>query len=189
MRRFVPVFVALAVAAAACGDSDQSVPDYIEQVEAITQSVGNAFDELDAEREAQGSPTVADTQAYLDSRVELRAQLLTDFEALSPPDQLANLQAEAVASMERVLASEEALADLAADAETSADIDAVWSSPEAVAWRAADLEIMAVCQSAEAEFDTPEELEDLGDLPWLPSEMGEVLSVALGCTPEQRAAD
>lgn len=189
MKAFISVFVALAFLAAACSGSSQSVPAYVEQLEAITRSAGAAFDDLDAEREAQGAPTVAQTQAYLDSRVELRAQLLTEFDALAPPDELAGLHAEAVASMGQVLAREEALAKLAADAETPADIDAVWSSPEAIAWRAADLEIMALCQSAEAEFDTPEELEDLGDLPWLPSEMGEVMSVALGCTPEDRAVD
>ena len=189
MRTFVPLFLALTLAAAACGGSSESVPDYIEQIETITQTTGDAFDALDTERDAQDPPSVAETKAYLNARVDLRAAMVADFESLSPPDQLADLHAEALASMERVLASEEALATLAAEAETPADINAVWSSQEAVAWRAADDDIVALCQAAEAEFDTPEELEDLGDLPWLPSEMGEVVSVAFGCTRQERAAD
>lgn len=180
------VAAALAVLVAACGPAEASVPDYLEDVQALTQAVGAEFDRLDVERRAQGNPDVAQTQAYLDARVEARVTLSEGFSALVPPEPLAEMHDEALAAMERTRMAEEALAARGREMETMADLDALWRSPEAREWRASDNDLMAFCQAAEARFDTPEELAGLGELPWLPSQMGEVVSVAFGCTPAER---
>ena len=55
-----------------------------------------------------------------------------------------------------------------------------------LATEALDEEAVALCQVAQAEFDATADREVFGEMPWIPSELREVVSVAFGCTKEER---
>ena len=86
--------------------------------------------------------------------------------------------------MDDLLSAERQRADLAATATTSAELDALWEGPETTAVEAAEAQGVLLCLAAQAEFDATEERDQLEDVPWIPPDMKEVISVALGC-PEQ----
>ena len=65
-------------------------------------------------------------------------------------------------------------------------IDDHWQWVDTPEGRAADAvleEVYEFCRSSQAEYDATRDRESLNDLPWVPSEMREVVKVAFGCPP------
>ena len=54
-------------------------------------------------------------------------------------------------------------------------------TPEGQAAEAVLEDVYAFCRASQAEFDATGEREPLADVPWVPPEMKEIVSVAFGC--------
>ena len=70
--------------------------------------------------------------------------------------------------------------------ETDQDLGLLGQSPEYLATQAVKEEAVALCQAAQAQFDSTSDREVFGEMPWIPSALREVVSVAFGCTKEER---
>lgn len=176
--------ICLTLILVACGGG-LTLTEYAEQVEALAAEAGTGLDTLDAQRDARG-PSVEGEIVYWDSRVSVRNEFLEGFSALDPPDEVADLHELALGIFGRLTAAEDAVATRAATLDTVADIDALWASAEIKAWQAVDEEGVVICQVAQGEFDETDQRVDLQDVPWIPSEMKEIVGIAFGCTKEQR---
>lgn len=74
---------------------------------------------------------------------------------------------------------------LAARVGATADTEEGWTtlsgSPEVAAYRASIAEGKQVCIDFQAQLDATEERGAFEDVPWLPSELSEVVNASLGC--------
>ena len=168
---------------AACGGGP-SLTDYAEDVETLVATMNARLDELDAETE--GTQDLDEIQRYAQQRVAARSDFLAGMQDLEPPDDVAELHGTALEIMERVTDAESVLADRVMDLESASGIDAIWETPEGVAARAADAQAIALCQGAQAEFDQTVDRTEFEDVPWIPSEMKQVILVAFGCEADSR---
>jgi hypothetical protein len=85
----------------------------------------------------------------------------------------------------RITAADETLAERVKTFET---IDDHWQwvdTPEGQASDALLEEVYAFCRASQADYDATKDREALKDVPWIPSEMSEVVSVAFGCPPAE----
>jgi hypothetical protein len=99
--------------------------------------------------------------------------------AIQPPDEVADLHNFWFNFDSNFVPAQEALE---ARAGTAADWDELSESPEMAAYRTALAEDKRVCADFEAQLSTPEEdRESLTDVPWIPSEMKQIVEAVLGC--------
>lgn len=183
MRSIVAVTCLALVAS--CGGGELTLSEYAEEVEVLVTTMNRRLDDLDAERESE-VPTVESTQAFRNARVAARRQFLDAFRALEPSEEATELHTAALGIVTRLTAAEEALARRAEDVETEAELGRLSETPEALAADAVDEEAIAICQAAQAQVDATADREVFEDVPWIPSEMTDVVLVFFGCTKEER---
>jgi hypothetical protein len=58
-------------------------------------------------------------------------------------------------------------------------------TPEGRAAEAIPEGVFAFCRASQADYDATSDRAPLPDVPWIPSEMSEVVSVAFGCPPQR----
>ena len=172
----------LALILMACGGGSLSLTEYAGEVEKLVAVMEADFESLDTEWESQ-SPTVEGARSYWDGRLEVRADFLEGVRDLDPPDTAAEQHAEALDVFGRITDADEALAARVATLETITEHWQWVDTPEGRAAQAVLEEVFAFCRASQAEFDATEGGEALADVPWLPSAMSEVVSVAFGCPP------
>ncbi len=73
------------------------------------------------------------------------------------------------------------MADRVATFEIVTEHWAWWDIPEGRAAQSLDDEAVAICRAVQGEFDATQQFEALSDLAWMPSDVREVVEVALGC--------
>lgn len=173
----------LTVALVACS-SGMTLGEYATRVEALVNDMNTSLDRLDAEVEA--APSLEATKRYATLRVEARRNFVESMEAIEPPDAAADLHDRALQIMSRLAEAEAALAARVQDLTTNTGVDSIWLTPEGVAARAADADAIELCQSAQSTLDETQVREELGDVPWVPPEMKEVVIVTFGCLAEDR---
>ncbi len=183
VRRIV-LATCLAFVVASCGDGELTITEYAEQVEGLTTTMYQKLDDLDVER-ASEAPTVEGHQALFNGQAAALQELLDGLQAIEPPNEVAELHTVSVDIMTRLTAAEEALARRAEDIETMDEMSLLADSPELLAVDAAREEITAFCQAMQAQFDETAVFEALVDVPWMPSELQEVVVVAFGCGTEE----
>jgi hypothetical protein len=170
----------LALILMACGGGSLSLSEYAAQAENLVAVMEAEFESLDTEWESQ-APTLEGARSYWEGRLEVRADFLEGVRDLDPPDTVAEQHAEALDVFGRITDADEALAARVATLETITDHWQWVDTPEGRAAQAVLEEVFAFCRASQAEFDSTEDREALADVPWLPSEMSEVVSVAFGC--------
>lgn len=183
MKRLVLLVSALLVTISACSGG-LSLADYAEQVEVLVASMNTALDELDAD--SDGTADLEAVRFYAVERVEIRSSFVADLRALEPPDEVVELHEAAVRIMARLATAESALADRVMTMSSAEGLESIWDTPEGLAARAADVEAVELCLAAQSEFDETADRAELKDVPWIPSEMKEVIVVAFGCLADQR---
>jgi hypothetical protein len=179
--------VGVALILSACGGGGLSLAEYSEEVEVLVAEVGSRVDDLDAERESRPF-TVASEKQYWEARVGARVDFRDGLQSLDPPDEVDALHAAAIDVINRLTDAEQQVAARSAVMETPSDIDALYRSPEAAAWQAADVEAVEICKAAQAEVDTTRERAAFEGNVWIPPELKEIVNVAFRCTAEQRGA-
>lgn len=122
-----------------------------------------------------------DARAYWDARLLARVELLADLRTLDPPGELAEMHSEGLDLFSRLISVEEILADRVALFETATGPDDWWATEEAAAVNAVNVQIFALCHTFQARYDATIERTGLLDMPWIPSEMKEIVEIDVGC--------
>lgn len=183
MKAVSGCLLSLVLLTAACS-SAPTVPEYAEDVEALVTIMNARLDELDVD--VHGTQDLEAIKRYAEQRVLARNDFLTGLRALNAPDDVVELHDTALEIIERVTAAETAMADLVMAWESASDIEAIWETPEGIAARTADAQAVVMCLGAQAEFDQTSDRAEFEGVPWIPTEMKEVIRVAFGCETEQR---
>lgn len=168
---------------AGCGGGTLTVSEYAARAEGLVGRMVAQFDDLDAAWESQ-PPSVEGAMTYWDGRLAIRHEFLDGVEALEPPEAVAEQHAAALDVFTRITEADEALAARVATMDEVTDHRQWLDTPEGEASLALLDEVYAFCRVSQAEYDATQERELLEDVPWLPSEMTEVVSVAFGCPRE-----
>ena len=174
----------LGLLGAACS-SEPSLKEYSEEVEQLLSTMHGRMDAND--RSIPSSETLESTRAWAFERRAARTEFLDAFSALTPPEEAAELHETALGILERLIALESAMADLVETSDSITRVAALWDTPTGLAARVVDQDAVRICQSVQATLDATVDREALEDLPWVPPEMREVISVAFGCTQEERS--
>ena len=168
-----------------CGNGELSMDDYATQLEDLVATMNQRVDILDAEREAE-TATLQSSREFWESKVAARRDLIAGMQAIQPPEDAAEMHATAISIIERLATTDDGVAQLVASMETDEELGLLLESPEFLATETVDVEAIALCQAAQAEFDSTADREVFGEMPWIPSELREVVTVVFGCTKEQR---
>lgn len=174
--------ICLAFVLVACGGGSLTVSEYAAGAEELVAVMQAQFDSLDTEWESQ-APTLERARTYWEGRLSIRAAFLDGVRALDPPDAVEAQHEAALDVFGRITTADEALAARVATFES---ITGHWDWVDTPEGRAADAvleEVFAFCRASQAEYDATKDREALEDVPWLPSEASEVVSVAFGCPP------
>ena len=183
MRTFRFLVLASLVAASACS-SGPGLAEYAEEVEALLATMNARIDQLDGEVEREQS--LEGVKNYAQERVEARSEFLAGLRDLDPPDEVADLHDAAIGIIGRLTAAEAALADRVMSMESIDGVDSIWSTPEGIVARTADDKTIELCLAAQSEFDDTADRSEFRDVPWIPSEMKEVVVVVFGCIADDR---
>lgn len=175
------VLACLALALPACGGTGLTLQEYAGQAETLITEVRTRIATLDAQWMAE-TPTAEGVRNYWDERLAARGRFLAGLEDLDPPDQAADLHVNVVGLFTKLNAAEAALAAHIGSFDTLDDHWQGWDSPEGRAARAADEELTSICRVAQQDLDDTRAREVFADMPWLPSDMREVVEVVLGCS-------
>lgn len=128
---------------------------------------------------ANAQSTMEDIRAYVNQEAAARQALVEGLALLEPPQGFEEFHDAAVRITTRLAAAE---AELAAVAEggTFESLDALLQTPEGQRVADAVDEGVALCEAAQADFDTVQDAQLAGTV-WIPSEMREVVVVAFRC--------
>lgn len=172
--------VCLALVITACGGGRLSLSEYNVQGTALVTVMEERIYTLDAEWDSQ-TQTVERARSYWDRRLEARVEALEGLQALDPPDEITELHETGLDLFSRLTDAEKALAIRVASFETVTERDQWWDTTEGRAVRAVDEEIDAFCHVFQVAYDATIERVILSDVPWIPSEMKEVVQIDIGC--------
>ena len=181
MRR-VCVGICLAAALAACGGGTLTLTEYAAEAEELVSVMEADFARLDTEWLSR-PPELDRARDYWDGRLTIRYAFLEAVAELEPPEAVVDQHQAALDVFGRVTTADEALA---ARVERFEEITDHWQwedTPEGQAAEALLEEVFAFCRASQAEYDATQDRAALQDVPWIPSEMSEVVSVAFGCPP------
>lgn len=178
------VGVCLVVVLAACSGGTLTISEYAGEVERLVAEMEASFVSLDEEWESE-SPTVDGAMRYWDRRLGIRNDFLNAVRELQPPEEVEDQHEAAVDVFGRIAVADEAIAAQVATYETVSDHRPWADTPEGQASLAVLEEVYAFCRSSQAEYDETIERRALEDVPWLPSEMREIVRVAFGCPPPE----
>ena len=188
MRRAYAGALLLAVIIAACGGGELSVTEYVASLNAAVDTARGEYESLVTSPEgavllANGEQlaeyTPQDLQAALRAIRDIEASFEESIGEVQPPEEVAEIHNFWFDFDSNFIPAQEALE---ARAGTAADWDELSKSPEMAAYRTALAEDKRVCAEFEAQLSTPEEeRENLSSVPWIPSEMKQIVEAVLGC--------
>jgi len=161
---------------AACGGDTLSFAEYSELFQSSSFEVTDEFDVLEAEWES--ATTVEDGKEVLDRVVALRTDMQNSLTELDPPEALADFHGDLVALLGRILAATEAWA---VQAETAGSLDELQTSSEALAYWDLDANVGPLCLELQSRLDATAERKVFAEVPWVPGDMKEVVSLVVGC--------
>lgn len=177
----------LVIGLVACGgDSGSGLEEYAAQLEDEVAAMNVRLDEIDIQLEDVAS--VDEARRLWDQRIAARQRFVDHLRAVDPPESATELHAAGDDIMGRLVEAEAAMGMLAGEYETVASLGWIWNTPEGQAARAVDQEAVGICRAAQASFDETAGREVLADVPWVTSDMKEVIDVVFGCTAEERRA-
>ena len=175
------VYVSLcAVALAACSGGNLTLSEYSSEVASVLETLDSEL-VAEAKNYFTEPPSIEGAQEYVRIRVDGYRDAVAVIDTLDPPDQVADLHRTLHEILTKLLAAEENRAAFAGTVTAIDELDLVWEGPEAEAVRAVEAEAIILCHAAQSQFDATEQREDLADVPWMPSDLKEVILVALDC--------
>ena len=170
--------IVLAVAVAACGGAQLSLPDYVDELNAVIADGSEQIEPLYAELLSTGEPTLEDMRSILHREVAIRVEIQEEFAKLEAPDQIAELHNALVKWHGQMIDAQEVLGSRADSATTWSEFE---QSEEFRDFDAVMEEGLAGCLEFQAQLDATEARGVFSDTPWIPGELKEVVDAALGC--------
>ena len=161
---------------AACGGGALSLTEYSELFQSASFAMTQEFDVLEAQWAS--ATTVEDGKEVLDRAVAIRTDLQNSLSELDPPKALAEFHGDLVGLLGRILTVQEAWA---VRAETAGSLDELKESAEALAYWDLDAEMFRLCLEFQSRLDATAEREVFAEVPWVPGELKEVVSLVVGC--------
>jgi hypothetical protein len=181
-KRCLPLALGLVLALSGCGTGEMSLTEYVERINAIENQASQRGAELVADAAQVSDLTPQDVQAGLEQARAIRLDIKEATDDIEPPEQIAELHHLIFDWHTEFITVEEALANRAgAAADTATDWEALSNSPEMAAYRTAIADGKQVCNDFQAKLDATAERGVFADMPWVPSEMTEVVEAVLGC--------
>lgn len=181
----VLVLIAVGLAASSCGGAELTLTEYVEELNRITTTAtqeGEMLLSTDRGRVlfAEGPElrnyTPADLQFVLDEVLEIELELLEATGGINPPAAVADLHKSWFNT--RFTVARANLADRAGRVDSWQELS---ESEEMAAYRAALVEEKQLCEDLTRQLAATASLGVFDEVPWLPSELGEVVELALGC--------
>jgi hypothetical protein len=172
----------LAVAISGCGSNELTLSEYASEVEALVAEMESRFVSIDAEW-LGGPPSVDRAAEYWEDRLEIRDDFLDAIKELRPPEDVEAMHAQSIDIFTKITQADVALR---AKAESFTELDSHWQWVDTPEGRASDAvleDVYAFCRESQEEFDETRDRDALAEMPWIPSEMKEVVRVAFGCPP------
>lgn len=179
VRRLLVVVFGIVVLTA-CGGGTMSLSEYSSEVAELVDTLDSRLDAEAAEYFSE-PPSVDGLRSYLAVRVAGYRTAVDGIDAIDPPQQVDDLHRTFAEIMGSLLVAEEARAAFADTVESAEDLPQVWEGPESAAVARAEEKAITLCRAAQAQFDATEQREAFADVPWMPSELKEVVNVALDC--------
>ena len=177
MTKTVLAGATLAMVVAACGGS-MTADEYVEDLNALAATGRSDFEAAAAVYNQVAEPPLADEVAFLDQEGAIRHVFLDGFEALDPPESIAEVHQLLGDAFARLTAAAEGLA---AAGGTASSMEEAEQTPEFAEYRAANADGARVCLDVQAKLDDlAASGEVLADVPWV-SGLGLVVQAALGC--------
>lgn len=174
----------LATVVAGCGSNELTLSEYAAEVEALVAEMESRFVSIDTEW-LGGPPSVDRAAEYWEDRLEIRSDFLDAIEELDPPEDIDAMHTQSIDLFSKITQADVALR---AKAESFVELDDHWQWVDTEEGRAADAvleDVYAFCRDSQQEFDATKERESFDEMPWIPSEMKEVVRVAFGCPPSE----
>ena len=165
---------------ASCGGGDLSRAEYNTEGMALGAVMEERLYELDAEWDSQ-TATVEDVRIYWDRRIDAYEAAVEGLEALEPAGEAAELHRTGMELFNELVAAESALAVRVASFETVTGPEQWWNTAEGTAVGAVEEEIYSFCLLFQAMYDATVERRVVSDVPWIPSELKEIVDVDIGC--------
>jgi hypothetical protein len=156
---------------AACGGGTLSLTEYSERFQSMALVMLDEFDVLEAQWAS--ATTVEDGKA-----VAVRTDLQNGLTDLNPPEAFADIHDDLVGLLGQILAAQEAWA---IRADTAGSLDELQTSSEALAYWNLDAEVLPLCLELQSKLDATAERGVFAEVPWVPSEMKEVVELVVGC--------
>jgi len=170
--------LAITLALAACGSDQLSLPDYVDELNAVIEDGSDQIKPLYIELLSKGEPTLEGMRSVLDQEVAIRAEIQEEFAKLKAPDQIAELHNALVNWHGQMIEAQELLGSRANSATTWSEFEL---SEEFRDFDAVMEEGLAGCLEFQAQLDATEARGVFSDTPWIPGELKEVVDAALGC--------
>ena len=181
VRAALGLMAILVVASCASG---LTLPEYADEIEQLVTVQNAKLDQLDAE--FGESADLEGIKTYASERIVARRALIAGMEELDPPESVAELHAEALDILKRVTEAEAVLVAIVQESNSVESLGDLWETPEGVAARQADGRAILICEAAQETFDRTQAQEGFEDVPWIPTEMKQVIRVAFGCQVDNR---
>ena len=172
--------VILGLLVGSCGDGGLSLAEYNEQGMALATAIEERISTLDAGWDSE-TATVDDVRMYWVQRIDAYDTGLEGFLALEPSEEVAELHRTGTELYSKLVAAESAVADRVMSFDTVTGPEQRWATSEAAAVRAAEEEIHSLCLLFQATHDATMARIVVSDVPWIPSEMKEIVQVDIGC--------
>jgi hypothetical protein len=168
----------IALALAACGSDRLSLPDYVDELNAVIEEGSDQIEPLYIGLLSAGEPTLEGMRSVLDQEVAIRVEIQEDFAELKAPDQIAELHNALVDWHGQMIEAQKLLGSRANSATTWSEFE---QSEEFRDFDAVMEEGLAGCLEFQAQLDATEARGVFSDTPWIPGELKEVVDAALGC--------
>lgn len=181
--RTVTGLLCTAVILASCGGGETTLTEYVSQVNEAAERAGETAAELISEGVLGAEVTPGQLQAGIERGLqEIRIPLQESVDAIDPPDQVAALHERLWSWHAGFIDIEQALAERVGETtDTAEGWSALSNSPEMVSYRSSVAEGKQLCVGFQADLDATEQRGAFEDAPWIPGQLKEVVTAALGC--------
>jgi hypothetical protein len=177
LRRAVLAGASLAIMLAACG-GPMTADEYVEDLNVLVATGRSDFAAATVVYNQLAEPTLADEVAFLKQEAAIRREFLEGFEALEPPESIAEVHQLLGDAFTRLTVAAE---DLAASAGNSNSMEEAEQTPEFAEYRAANDDGARVCLNVQAKLDDlAASGEVFADSPWLAG-LSLAVRAVIGC--------
>jgi hypothetical protein len=168
----------LAVVVAACGGS-MTATEYVDALSALVETGHTDFEASSAAYGQIAEPTLADSVALIEREVAIRRQFREGFDALDPPDSLADVHRVLGDAVVRLFHAAEGLVAIADSVSSTEEAE---QTPEFAEYLAANADGNLAClEVQELLDDLVASGEALADATWIP-DVGLAVRAVLDCS-------